>query len=507
MYLSTSIGLFLLASASLAKDHNGDADTSHISFAEPVSGAAFHTGDTLNAQWTSKKPIISPSFKLCQTSDSENTRRAYMMNRRIFVRVSRDDDICGDPIWPAVEQTDSGSYQVAMEVPVISEAGSYYLNVEDNFGSVVQSPVFSVSPSQVSVNATNMPTSDSPTPIATPDAPSSPTASIDAAGATSSVEPLRGNTPSVQAPFSQQNVTAPVSDSSSSGNSTTKVVPSASKAPIFVDSNNLLSSGRPTPVAAYAIPLSAAAVALLVAGGLAIRHRGSLRKEREKDRQLLEKLHRSSTYSSSQYGGTGEAKPTLTASLLPHPIQLQPIPLFMPVSVPSIPQTTPIGFPVTSEPRQITRNAFAYQSPIDHPVLSKSSIRSASSYADRSMPVTPSRSVRIRNLCSASTHFSSSPNINEPGIIGTQGNPSSSAPHLPPLSFCGSLSRESYTHDMSKEPSVASNDCATSEILEDYCLSPRSDFGPGAQSGPLRYSTEIAHPERSTFWCCFSVIR
>ncbi len=272
-------------------------------------------------------------------------------------------------------------------------------------------------------------------------------------------------------------------------NSTVRYTP---KGPVFVDSSNLLSSGRPTPVAAYAIPLAAAAAALLIAGGLAIRHRGALRKERDKERRairLFEKLSRSSTISYQPACGAGDS--SSTAPQPPHPI-----PLFMPMSLPSsssMPQTSlSTGYPAACEPRQITRNPYACQGPIrvDHSVSGRPYSQSISNYTGRSTPTTPKRSVRTRNLSTASTCFSPSPSTNELGIArGIRDNSSRTASYLPPLSFSNSSSRglfASRTCTLAKEPSVVTNECMTSQVLEDYFLSSRLDSESRAPLDPTR---------------------
>ena len=288
---------------------------------------------------------------------------------------------------------------------------------------------------------------------------------------------------STQAPFPSAS-----GGPSDQGNFTAKYSP---KSPIYVDSSKLLSSSH-TPVAAYAIPLSAAAAALLIAGGLAIRHRSALLKERHEEKKtirLLEKLSRSSTPSSQPASGPGDAKLSSTAPQLPLPIQLQPIPLFMPmpVSPSSIQQQASLSggyYTAAGEPRHITRKAYAYQSPIALPVDRSASGRpySHSISGGRSTPSTPSRSIRIRNL-STSTCFSPSPTVTSEMEIAQgirDGSLSTSAPYLPPLSSSNlrqesHLSHPPYTTSMSKEHSVASDGCTTSEVLEDYCLSPRMD--------------------------------
>lgn len=310
-----------------------------------------------------------------------------------------------------------------------------------------------------------------------------------------------------QATGSSQSAPAPspsISNApSGQGNSTAKYNP---KNPVYVDSSKLLSSGRPTPVAAYAIPLSAAAVALLIAGGLAIRHRGALRKERDKEKktlQLLEKLSGSSD-------GTGDAKLGSTAPQLPHPMQLQPIPLFMPIPVSlssssSIRQQASLSggytYPAAGEPRQITRNACVYESPVsvDRSASGRSCRHSIS--GGRSTPSPPSRSARIRNLSISSTCFSPSPTIvtsgarDGPSLLASSSSPS----YLPPLSFTHSLSRESPSHlsrgtTMLKEPSrVSDGYSTTSDILQDYCPSPRMDSDARARPLPS-YAHHSSYP-------------
>ena len=311
-------------------------------------------------------------------------------------------------------------------------------------------------------------------------------------------------TPSAQAQTTGSSAEMPlpsVTDGLLQGNSTVKYIP---KDPVFVDSSNLLSSGRPTPVAAYAIPLAAAAAALLVAGGLAIRHRGALRKERDEERKAIrsfEKLSRPSTISSQPARGAGDA--SSMAPQLPQPMQSQPIPLFMPMSLPltsssSMPQTSlSREYPAACEPRQITRNAYDYQSPVrvDRSVSGRPYSQSISNYTGRSTPVTPNRSVRIRNLSTASTCFPPPSSANELGIArGIRDSSSCSAPYLPPLSFSNSSNRGLFESHMprtssctlAKEPPVVTNESMTSEVLEDYLLPPHLDSENQAPLDPTR---------------------
>ncbi|KAF8631349.1 hypothetical protein AX15_002435 [Amanita polypyramis BW_CC] len=481
MRFTFAFSFLIFMPLSLAKGHYGDTDAPNIAWYQPVPGDAYSPGDTINAQWKSDREIISPSFRLCQSSGNAR-RRAYSEASDYTPVLARRGDVCGTPIWPVVQQTDGGSYRVSIEVPEISLAQSYYLQMEDNFGTLMQSPIFSVSPAQGLSNdttASNAPASASTARTsehkndaseATLDQSSSTSNATDVS---SSIDPQLVNPQSGQAPLSQQNATSTI-DGSLPMNSTTRAVPSTSKSPIY--STNLLSSSRPTLVAAFAIPLSAAAAALLIAGGLAVRHRRALRADREKDRQmlrLLEKLRGSGTLPSSASvplsNGPGDVKHPPTAPQLPHPIQLQSIPLFMPmplsVSMEQASQTPLPGYPTIGEPRQITRKAFANESSVGHSAPSRPYSRSVYSYLRQShvsavsTPIPSTRS-RTRNLSTTQTYLSSSPTINETGVGIMRETTSFPAPYLPPLSFSGSPSRRSYP--MSKEALSISNSCSTS---------------------------------------------
>lgn len=370
--------------------------------------------------------------------------------------------------------------------------------MEDDFGWVAQSPTFSVSCSCYTSTGLH---SRSLTIAIAPQGDSNDTSaasSSDAAASTATpYQSKHESTTSVGTPG--QATLNSGAQAQTTGSSAEMPLPSATdgplqgnstvrhtaKGPIFVDSSNLLSSGRPTPVAAYAIPLAAAATALLIAGGLAIRHRAALRKERDKERKairLFEKLSRSSTISSQPGGGAGDA--SSIAPQLPQLIQSQPVPLFMPTSLPlssssSMPQNSlSEKYPAAGEPRHITRNAYTYQSPIrvDCSVSGRPCSQSISNYTTST---TPNRSVRIRNLSTASTCFSPSLSTNQLGIAREVRDSSCSAPYLPPLSFSNSSSRGLFashpSYALAKESSVVTNECMTSEVLEDYFLSPRLD--------------------------------
>ena len=105
--------LLFLALASLAKGHYGDTDAPDVTWELPASGDTYSPGDTMNAQWKSDKEIVSPSFKLCQSSGNAHRRTYSEANDRVPALAGRDD-ACGISIWPVVKQTDDGSYRASV---------------------------------------------------------------------------------------------------------------------------------------------------------------------------------------------------------------------------------------------------------------------------------------------------------------------------------------------------------------------------------------------------------
>ncbi|KAF8627272.1 hypothetical protein AX17_006317 [Amanita inopinata Kibby_2008] len=517
-FLPLLSNVLFLASTSLARSHSNDADNmSNVMWEQPASGSAYNTGDTVDAQWTARSEVVSPSFRLCEYSGP--------LPRDIFLEASRnnplelwnkfarddgdDDDDCGTIIWPAIKRADDGSYQVSLGVPEMLP-GSFYLLMRDDFGSLAQSPVFSVSaalgpknetastgveampqPSQSQKHKSIDPASVTPTDQA------SMNTSVDAGRNTSNAGQVLANPQPMQVPLTSQNATSSSGSISNGTVSLPKPMPSIPRGPIYIDSNNLLTSRHPTPVAAFAIPLSAAAAALLIAGCLAIRHHRTLKKEREKDRltvRLLEKLHSDTLASSSSLPSlryNDNVKHTFNTLPAAQPMQIQPIPLFMPMPV-SLSMDRASGssslrraglpeYPVTYEPREITRQAFPYRSPLDHSTSGRAYSHSMSGNAGRyrsGIPSPPASLSRSRNLSLARWDHSSFSGLTRNG--GTRRNSTFSIPHLPPLSFSsssnngafGSLLHTGNQHSMSKKGSEISNSCTTSDILEDYCLPP-----------------------------------
>ncbi|KIL62175.1 hypothetical protein M378DRAFT_801884 [Amanita muscaria Koide BX008] len=428
----------------LAKEYHNEADgTPTITWKRPTSGATFQPGDTLAVEWISDSDIVSPSIRLCGGSTDTRRRRSLGEANKRHHRQIRRENNCGESIWPEVQKTSNGSQRVDLDLPNAAEPKSYYLVMQDNFGSLMQSPLFSVSSGQVSSSDATSTNAVADTITST----SKTTPYTDDSGPT--------NLPAAQAPLSHPSAVGPVHGVPPSFNSTEKSTPGIPKGPIYVDSNNLLTHNHPTPVAAFAIPLTAAAVALLIAGGLAIRHCRARRKEREDDKltsKILDKLRRSGTRNSSS------STQSTNAPQIP-PMQIQPIPLFMPMSMPismehdsisATQQASTLDYPKIGEARQSTRRAYCYQSPLG-PSASNGYSYSLSNDMScahlRGIPTHASSSrSRSRNLPAMKPYTSSSP---------------LSAPYLPPPSF---------SRGMAKERSSISNSCTTSDILEDYCL-------------------------------------
>lgn len=426
----------------LAKEYHNEADgTPTITWKRPTSGATFQPGDTLAVEWISDSDIVSPSIRLCEGSTDTRRRRSLGEANKRHHRQIRRENNCGESIWPEVQKTSNGSQHVDLDLPNAAEPKSYYLLMQDNFGSLMQSPLFSVSSGQVS-------SSDAASTNAVADTittASKTTPYTDDSGPT--------NLPAAQAPLSHPIAAGPVQGVPlASFNSTEKSTPGIPKGPIYVDSNNLLTHNHPPPVAAFAIPLTAAAVALLIAGGLAVRHCRARRKEREHDKltsKILDKLRRLDTRNSSS------VTQSTNAPQIP-PVQIQPIPLFMPISMEhdSIMATQRASTPKIGEARQSTRRAYCYRSPLGPPasngyIHSLSNDMSCAHLRGISAHASSGRS-RTRNLPAMEPYTSSSP---------------LSALYLPPPTF---------SRSMAKEESPISNSCTTSDILEDYCLpSPR----------------------------------
>ena len=77
-------------------------DKLKLDWEKPSSGDSFSSGETIAAQWTSKKAIVSPSVSLCSQSPSADD--------------TDDTSDCGASVWPEISH-DGHSYSFTLQVP------------------------------------------------------------------------------------------------------------------------------------------------------------------------------------------------------------------------------------------------------------------------------------------------------------------------------------------------------------------------------------------------------
>lgn len=115
-------------SASVTQADGAVDDLSGLSWMSPSSGTSFATGDTITCKWTVKKPLSSPSFRLCMQpsstsiSNSSEKEQAFLSSEKqesdyTSSTGSPSDPIgtsnCGTAIWPPVTE-DQGVYSALM---------------------------------------------------------------------------------------------------------------------------------------------------------------------------------------------------------------------------------------------------------------------------------------------------------------------------------------------------------------------------------------------------------
>lgn len=78
------------------------AASQSLQWTSPSAQTVYGPGDTIKGEWSSGKPLVSPSVSLCakgsegdDSSDEEG---------------DEDEDVCGEAIWPSVESTGDQSY-------------------------------------------------------------------------------------------------------------------------------------------------------------------------------------------------------------------------------------------------------------------------------------------------------------------------------------------------------------------------------------------------------------
>ncbi|KAJ7207046.1 hypothetical protein GGX14DRAFT_117811 [Mycena pura] len=281
-----------------------DSDKSfNIAWISPVADVTYPS-DMILAKWTSSETINSPSFKLCATTSKD-------LQRSLGDKDS--SGTCGVALWAPVTEN-AGVYQAPVTVPNnVLPNREYYLQMEDDAGNKMDSPVFALGAG-------------------------APSASNDPQSVT-------GVEPQAQAPFGSSNpssvpvapVAAPVASplypgspaavSASVSASTSSALNHISTAAAF--DPDILSVKTPASTAAFAVPLSVVAVVILIASGLFLRHRRKVNAQCVKD---AEKLPRAGTVHSFKSNSSRGSEVELALHVLSRHQECthSPVSLFMP---------------------------------------------------------------------------------------------------------------------------------------------------------------------------------
>lgn len=103
MDLRSSIFLRLVLLTSLCLQFPaGRAASQSLQWTSPSAQTVYGPGDTIKGEWSSSKPLVSPSVSLCakgtegdDSSDEDG---------------DEGEDVCGEAIWPSVESSGDQSY-------------------------------------------------------------------------------------------------------------------------------------------------------------------------------------------------------------------------------------------------------------------------------------------------------------------------------------------------------------------------------------------------------------
>ncbi|KAL7285857.1 hypothetical protein ACG7TL_000967 [Trametes sanguinea] len=358
-----------LVSAGGGSGSGSGASSTNVTWITPTDGDAYAAGDTIVGRWTADEAVVSPSFRICITSGGGAqlaSRREKDLEEHTHGDASADDDEddddgegdggeqedasggdsesgstagnCGQAVWPTIGQSD-GSYFVHLALPNVTSVAQCYLEMVDDFGDKMASPVFSfgaapedsgagASPataaavaaaaaetSAASTEDAPAPASDSPSYSGSiPDTASSPSAHANSDPKPSSnpspspdTSPSANTSPSSNADpspspspsgpkFSSSPSPSPNPGSSSSSSSKASTNPSTeantSTSPQSPNTPQILpsmdDSHVPIPPAAYAVPLALVGSVILAAGALAVHQRRKLRCERAREHAALQ---------------------------------------------------------------------------------------------------------------------------------------------------------------------------------------------------------------------------
>ncbi|KAL4253126.1 hypothetical protein AB1N83_013863 [Pleurotus pulmonarius] len=126
----------------VAYAHASDS-TQGLTWSKPGSEDVYITGDPIQVEGTTSPPLVSPSFRLCSYAGDAKDRKRESRNESVSNDGLKD---CGAAIWPAVKGDDDGLFTASMIAPSVLNKSKCYIRIEDNFGNVYLSPVFTLSP-------------------------------------------------------------------------------------------------------------------------------------------------------------------------------------------------------------------------------------------------------------------------------------------------------------------------------------------------------------------------
>lgn len=276
-----------------------------ISWLTPCNGATFAAGDTIPVKWKTSRRTVSPSFRLCLSSELTSPKTRRNQN-------ATASNECGMAIWPVVNE-EKGIYCTSLSAPSrVKSHHTYVLRMEDDSGSIFESPLFSLIPSR---SSTLVADTDNDPSFELPQAPfvahmksSSPPPHISTAHAS-------GGTPNPTTGSSSASSRLPSSHTGSTSSPSYPVL-------------TVLLGHEPSNAASFAVPLAVVAGVVLIAILLAVWLRRRLTKRRATD---AEKLTLSRQSSKSIFKTSGELEDGMAS--LPGDA---PIPLFMPVDLPRV---------------------------------------------------------------------------------------------------------------------------------------------------------------------------
>ena len=87
-----------------------------VTWISPSAGDTFVPGDTIVGQWSAKKPVVSPSFRLCTAIDPDGATGDDERDARRSEDGGEDggESSCGQAVWPTVQTAEDGSYLIHM---------------------------------------------------------------------------------------------------------------------------------------------------------------------------------------------------------------------------------------------------------------------------------------------------------------------------------------------------------------------------------------------------------